>query len=570
MEVIINDYDRRRVDAAKQVADLVGATLGPLGQNVDIHHSGENPFMLRDGYRVLQEFKPKGSILSAVLVRMRQAILNNARGAGDATTSTTLMMAACYEQAIAQIEYCSKSGAPISRREVAASIRKYADLIIAELQANTTMLDIDNPVEFDLIRNAITLAGGNMPFVGEAFANLLKAVGPDGSIIPEVSPDIENITWETRPGYRLDNGLISSRLLPPGMSSVRVPDPYVVLVRNMVATQKELSPIIERWKKVCRDNQAIVPLVLICGGITADARATMIERLDDKRQLLPWYTVQCSQDATVWEDMGAIVGVTPVGEGRTQMHKDLVIGAQVPNVVLSKTECTINPYAGMLEDSGLVSRIEKMVAEGTKDEKKAAKARIARLRGLVGVIRVPAETHARMSWIAEVLDDAHKAGVSIINHGVSTGSGVSLIRAGEDMNIDPGPLPLSVAIGYSAVRQAVGSIAVKLLTNGGVPSHTAYAIVDAILLDNPPSPREKYVPSAIDLSQGSILKLLEFKDGVDHLDCFVDPFEHGILDSTQALTDAVRTAFYEAADWVETAIGIIPNAFKEAKEQEGA
>lgn len=559
MQTILTDYDRRRSEEARKIADMVAVTLGPYGHNVDVQPEKGSASMLRDGFKILQEFRPAPSVQSLVLARMREAAYRTSVTAGDSTTTTTILLAKIYEYVVSSMQEADKSTA-VSRREIARAIRVTGRHICDWLEQHS-IADIDPNTEhgFQILRRAITLAGGNSQEIGDTFASLLREVGVDGQIIQDVSPEYEGISWELRPGYRVQAGLITNHMLPKGMNRVELHEPFVMLVKSAIHNLKELKPLIKRWQEHCEEQGAVVPWLILFNAMQSDGRTTFLDRINDKGQAMPWYGVQVPGDPVVWDDLEAIMGIEAAGSGRTHMHaKQGQYTTTVPRVVLSMLETIINVEPEHLEESGLIERIEASAKDMNSEQQEAAKQRIARLQGKVGVIKVPATTTARMRWTAEVLMDAYKTGVSTLKYGVRPGGGVTLIKAGKAVDkARLSDVSYSYDIGAIAVIEAMSAITQQLLRNGGVPKTTENFIVGAF----------KDVDGAensetINLTAEVLPALLS--DDVNTIlnaKIVVDPIDSGVLDSTKALMDAVEAACEEAADWVETSIALVPDAY---------
>lgn len=556
MNVILPDYDNERLVAVETVADLVGTTAGPWGQNVDFHGK-DKPIMIRDGYQVINNFEPPDGVLLSVVIRLKQMARTVAARAGDGTTTATLIMAACFRNAIMAIAGKSGGASVYCRRYVAAGIRQAAQFAIEFLRGMARKIDYKTEEGFRSLVSVCTIAGGNDAAIGKTVAEVLREIGPDGHLSSEYGPEEKSVSWYLKPGYRLPFGLLNPVLLPHKRNSVTVQDAYAILVKEVVGRIEDLKVAIGAWREVCQDAGHLRPLVLFCAGIEGTAMGAMLQRKDSEGRELPWYVVRVNGMPEVWEELSAVTGAFAVSsrEGRSLAHFKKEKGAIVPALTLSMADTVISPLLPILEKSGLVDRLKDSLKAATADEKTAIEGRIARLEGRVAVIKAPAPTSARHSFNAEVIEDAYLAGVSAIKDGVLPGAGKALIEAKKRLFSATEIIPeSSFDAGFSAFAESLPSVSKRLLSNGAFTPSASAGVLNALI-------------------SAPIWHTLNLNDqcheaisaGHDQLPVFAehirDAQEIGVLDSVTALCAAIEAAATEAADWVETSAGVAPSSY---------
>lgn len=534
---LVTDYDKKRAIASESISDLVGSTLGPYGHNVDFHSDSQQPLMYRDGFKVLEKYKPSDGLTNAVKMRIQEAAYKTMSNAGDGTTTTTILIATLYN-AIFNSGLLSTS-----RRYVAKAIRAFGSMMVDAIRLRTIHVDPSDEKGMDMLRNAATIAGGNDKAVGEAISTLVAEIGVDGQLMVEVDPNISEIVSEVKPGYSLKSGLIATSLLPKGMAQIRLKDAWIALIKTPLNTRADLRAIISAWNAACQKQEALLPMVLFTGPVAGDARADLLHRRDKDGNVLPWYVVHVNTlDPGAWDDLSAVTGAQAVSnaDGRGVKHLKADNGAVVDNIVLSMVETTINTNPDILKESGLIERIKDSIEGLPEDQKKAGEERIARLEGRVGIIKVPAGTSARMAWLAEVMEDAYKATVAALKYGVVPGAGITFIRAAADIQASD---PL-----ISMLAKNMNCITSRLLRNGGVGQSEIDAAIKTLMGGD---------RTTLLLSDENLDHLIHGQSGM----CIYESTFIGVLDASQALTDAISAATMEVADWVETSSGVVPDSF---------
>ncbi len=542
MAKIVENYDLKRLDAAVEIASLVARTAGPYGHNVHFFN-GDSPVMYRDGFKVLQKYQSADPLTAGVKRLMEEAAFRTVSTAGDGSTTTTILLRWIYENALSAIE--QSGDAMISRRAIAAGIRMAAEDCISLLE-QSDRLDLSNPVHHKLLRDVATLAGSNDPVVGNAVADVILAIGTDGHVITEFDPKASAVSVELRPGYRFGAGVIHPSMLPVGRASVTVQDAFVAIVKDHINKNEDLIPtVIKHWKMYCDADEKMHPLVLICGGIDSDAMATMIHRRDQHGNRLPWYTIRVSGGPEAWEDLSAITGVKQISsrEGRGLQYFTAKHAAHVPSMVLSMTETIMDINEEALEASGLVGRLKEQAAADT--DPSLIEARIARLEGRVGVIKIPLTSGAQKSWASEVFEDAYLASVSAVKHGICPGGGRQLCKIAKYLESKIGIYP-SFDIGYQSVRNALDAITMTIMENGGITPEQVSDVVEMFTDTKQPWHTILFDEEALFAANAGQLTSL-FKDGR----------KTGVIDSAEAIKAAIRSASDEAANWIETSSVVV-------------
>lgn len=546
MSKIVTDYDQKRQEVATEICDLVASTAGPFGGNVIFFNQGY-PKMYRDGKKVLESYDPNDNVALGIKHLMHGAATRTVRAAGDGSTTTTILLTHIYNAAMQEI---AKSKSSVSRRAIAQQIRD-AGAAAIEALSGAERLALETERGRKLLCDVATLAGGNDPEIGKVVSDVIIAIGIDGYVVTEYSPDVHEISVDYKGGYQMPFGVISKNLLPPGRASITLSDAFVALAKDHISTNEHLLKIIATWQRYCDADNKIYPLVLLCGGIDASAQATLMHRtiqpgswkMMPQGGMAPWFCIRVST-ADAWEDIEAITGVkAPSGrEGRGIDYFTAANCTLMPSVVVGAKDSMLEINDASLEKSGIVSRLREML-EGAGDEEKAAiEARIARLEGRVGSIKIPFSSDAKKHWTAEVFEDAYLAAISAVKEGITPGAGKTFYILADHITARQ-----PSTVGSRSVRAAFESVLITILMNGGIPKVGVELAVDYYMNTCDGEFRGRVLP----LNNETLSAIRDA-----HINSVIADYkECGVIDSAAVIKAAIQSATDEAADWIET-----PNA----------
>src|SRR5271157_2727083 len=87
----INEITRKAIN---DMADLVGATLGPGGRPVILERSGLSPLITKDGVTAAKELGVENAEENVIMEAAKEICLNTAKQAGDGTTTAIVLASA--------------------------------------------------------------------------------------------------------------------------------------------------------------------------------------------------------------------------------------------------------------------------------------------------------------------------------------------------------------------------------------------------------------------------------------------------------------------------------------------
>lgn len=514
----------------QKIAQLVGSTLGPYGNNVHFYAGngpGGGPIALRDGALVLQNFSPQDDKTANVAARVRERSMRTARETGDSSTTTVLLLNKLYSEMMDR---------GLTGRANAMRLRQIATEVLAAL--DFMKIDVDT---LELLTKVTTLAAGNNKEIGEKVAGLIYQIGKSGVVTMEADDSISELQVERIEGVQLEGGAYHESMVAQKGKKVEVVNPYIFMI-DSAQDFAAIKPIMDAWIGEYRKTGR--PMVVVSRDLQGSALTTLVRRTDAAtRTLFPIYSVKVDIAAgSNVDDIAAIVGGVHFSEhnGSSVKHFradqiDKFLGS-ADKVVIDMRRAV---FFGAKDDDRVKVRENQILAlkeakEMSPDQVKLIDARLANLRSNVGKIRLPVVTQSELAYESAIVEDAYMAAQTALREGALPGCGVALIlAAGHAYDSND-----SVS---EVVLVAAKNVIETLLCNGGVSE----PIIQGAFIGST-------IHTVLDLNAETLEKLnrgeLEF----------VNPVEAGILDAYGSVASAFRNAVDEAASWLETQFVVLP------------
>ena len=168
------------ITGANVLADNVASTLGPRGRNVLLQEKGKAPFITKDGVTVAAFVSLDDPFENAGAQIIKQAAIETNNGAGDGTTTSTVLARAILTESQ---KFIASGISPIE-------LQRGIDLTVREVTKNLKEMAI--PVNsLEDIQHIATISANNDSTIGKLISMAFDRVGQDGSITIEESNSIE-------------------------------------------------------------------------------------------------------------------------------------------------------------------------------------------------------------------------------------------------------------------------------------------------------------------------------------------------------------------------------------------
>ena len=449
------------VNGIDKLANAVTSTLGPNGRNVVISKPGEYPISTKDGVTVARTISLEDPIEELGVQLVKQAAIKTAEGAGDGTTTSTLL---AQEMVKAGLTHLNNGVNAVSiKRDIDTAVKE----VVNELRRNISQ-DISSEEQLEQVA---TISANNDSEVGALIATAMKKVGREGVVHIEESKSGETYL-ETVEGMQFDRGYKSHYFVTDNNSMSCVLENPMILIADKRLTQvKDLLPILEG---VSAQNR---PLFIIAEDLEGEALATLI--VNKMRGIIKVCAVKApdfgDRRKLILEDIAILTGgqvfSTEKGMKLDKFNWDWFGEARV--ITVTKDETTIVDGRG--ESSRIEARIEELQQQiekaKTPFEQEKLQERLAKFVGGVAIIHVGGNTETEVKEKKDRVDDALQATKAAIEEGIVPGGGAALIYARE-------AITNRNSVGGKIVYKACSSPFIKILTNAGYEEMEAFGLIN--------------------------------------------------------------------------------------------
>jgi len=533
--MVFSDDARKNLQSGvNKLADAVTSTLGPNGRNVIIEQQMGNPTSTKDGVTVAKAVELEDKIENIGAQLVKQASIKTADGAGDGTTTSTLLASEIYNSGIQSI-------ADYNVTEVSRGIAKATDMVVEYLEDNSREI-----TDEDQLRQVATISANNDPEVGELIASSMDKVGREGVVTIEESRTGETYL-EVVEGMQFNRGYKSIYFVTDNNSmTATLSNPQVLIVDKKVTAAKELLPILE----ACSAQNK--PLLIIADDIDGEALSTLV--VNKMRGTLQVVAVKAPEfgdrKKAMMEDIATLTGgqvVSPEKGMRLDKFNVDWLGSS-RKVTVSKEETTIVDGKGDTE--AIEQRVEEIKSlidnSNSPFEKETLQDRLGRLIGGVAIVHVGGQSEIEMKEKKDRVEDALHATKAALEEGILPGGGVALLNAAYKLEFEGAEIAFgsdSEAQGYNILVKAISKPLQKILTNAG------------------------FVEEEVDVIADTVMTNENFWHGFNiKSDEYVDMFEEGIIDPAKVTRLALENAASVARTMLTTEC-IISNPVEQKQDQ---
>jgi chaperonin GroEL len=442
------DARKQLVSGIDKLADAVVATLGPNGRNVVIANNQGYPQSTKDGVTVAKSISLSDNVEEVGASMVKQAAIKTADGAGDGTTTSTLL---AREMVKAGLTHLNNGANAV---EIKRSIDKAVQQVVEAVRKNAE--DISSEEQLEQIA---TISANNDPEVGKLIATAMNKVGREGVVTIEESKSGETYL-ETVEGLQFDRGYKSPYFVTNNATMSAVLDkPYILIADQRFTTVKEMLPILEAVSGTGRS------LLIIAEDIDNEALATLI--VNKMRGTLAVCAVKApdfgDRRKLILDDIATLTGgeVFSKEKGMKLDKFSWDWFGEARTITVTKEQTTIVDGKG--ETGRIEARIEALQQQieqaHSPFEIEKLQERLAKFVGGVGIVHVGGNTETEMREKKDRVDDALQATKAAIEEGIIPGGGAALLYAREAIK--------GTDIGSKIVYQACGKPFTQILINAG-------------------------------------------------------------------------------------------------------
>ena len=495
---------RKLVNGIDKLSNAVTSTLGPNGRNVVISNNQGYPQSTKDGVTVAKTITLEDPIEELGAQLVKQAAIKTADGAGDGTTTSTLLAQEMVKNGLIHLN--NGVNAVKIKRDIDAAVKN----VVNELRKNISQ-DISSE---DQLKQVATISSNNDSEVGELIATAMQKVGREGVVHIEESKSGETYL-ETVEGMQFDRGYKSHYFVTDNNTmSCTLENPLVLIADKRFTSIKELLPVLEA---VSNQNK---PLFIIAEDLDGEALATLI--VNKMRGTIKVCAVKApdfgDRRKLILDDIAILTGgeVFSADKGMKLDKFNWEWFGSARLVTVTKDQTTIVDGKGQSER--IQARIEELQQQiekaKTPFEQEKLQERLAKFVGGVAIIHVGGNTETEVKEKKDRVDDALQATKAAIEEGIVPGGGAALLYARE-------AIVNRKTIGGSIVYKACSSPFMKILTNAGYEEMEAFYLINKL---------------------GTEGEFSNWKGYNLETETFVDMKEAGIIDPTKVTRNAIENA----------------------------
>lgn len=493
---------KKLVNGIDKLSNAVTSTLGPNGRNVVISNNQGYPQSTKDGVTVAKNITLEDPIEELGAQLVKQAAIKTADGAGDGTTTSTLLAQEMVKNGLTHLN--NGVNAVKIKRDIDAAVKE----VVKELRKSISQ-DISSE---DQLKQVATISSNNDPEVGELIATAMQKVGREGVVHIEESKSGETYL-ETVEGMQFDRGYKSHYFVTDNNTmTCTLENPLILIADKRFTSIKDLLPVLEAVSNQSKS------LFIIAEDVEGEALATLI--VNKMRGTIKVAAVKApdfgDRRKLLLDDIAILTGgeVFSTDKGMKLDKFDWKWFGEARLVTVTKDQTTIVDGKGQSER--IQTRIEELQQQiekaKTPFEQEKLQERLAKFVGGVAIIHVGGNTETEVKEKKDRVDDALQATKAAIEEGIVPGGGSALLYAREAItNKD--------TVGGNIVFKACASPFMKILTNAGYEEMESYQVINNLFVVR-------------DNWRGYNLETQKF----------VDMKEAGIIDPTKVTRTAIENA----------------------------
>ncbi len=406
--------DKIRSGVSK-LANAVKSTLGASGKCVIYEDSMGRPVITKDGVTVAESVVLIDPVENIGATLIKEAASNTVREAGDGTTTATVLAHSLLETVK---DAGNKAG---SIRDIKNGIESAANKVANYLDS------ISIPVEGDKISSVATISCNNDKVLGDKIGEAYTKVGKDGVVFMEESETNETYV-EFVEGTQIDSGLKSPYFMTDRDKELAVlNDPYVLIVSSPIGSIRKIQNVLEFIQKQQKPLLIVAEVeqqpfnVLLANKVKGNLKVNIIDTPGfgpTRRDFI--------------DDLAFLTGATVIDE---QLGDDLdlidpsVLGVAKKTITDNKTTI-FQTEASEEERQARIAEVKAKIKDETNGFiKKKLNQRLAMLSGIVGIIKVGADSKVELKEKKDRVEDAIYAVKAALKEGIVPGGGVALLNA---------------------------------------------------------------------------------------------------------------------------------------------
>ncbi len=523
------DLEKKVLSVMKTISDIVGSTLGPSGRAVLIERQeyGLPHMFTKDGVTVFRSLGFTDPTAHAIMEAARDASVRTASEAGDGTTTATVLAEAIVRNISA---YCN-ANPKVSPQKATRRIEQiFKETIEPAIRGFSLM-----PTK-EMLRSVAKLSANGDSELADAVMKCFDVVGDDGNIsIIELSGP-SGYQVESIKGYPLGIGYEEScgKYFPMFLNDkvnnrCHMDKPVFVLYYGTITQtqtiERLMQQVAEAWQHPERhglDKPFTYNVVLIATGFSETVLTDLSVNFQHPHTikvfplLTPKTHIQNSEMHLLY-DLAAITGAK-VFDPMSSPLENATLGDLGYGITAFEVNRYRSSILGICDESLIFARqeeIKRMDAE-SKVDKYVIDERVAKLSGGIAKLKVIGPSNGELREKRDRAEDAVFAVRGAVKHGCLPGGGWTLKTLTRVLTEKYGPDDDIIKVLSKSLLEPIS----RIFTNAGM------------------NPDEESVAFKCIGTEEGIFTVYDAWENKK-----VNAVEKGILDSTPAVLEAIRSSF---------------------------
>ncbi len=514
----------------RTISDIVGATLGPGGQPVLIERfeHGLPAMVTKDGVTVFRAIGFEDAASHCVMETARDASIRTASEAGDGTTTATVLS----EAIVRNIDSFCKRNPRVSPQKVVRHLEKtFRDCIAPAITELSRKASLETDEGRKLLHAVARVSANGDQELADAVIECFDVTGDEGNVTIIESNGPSHYEVEKIEGFAIGMGyeescakFYSKFINDIGRQLVSMEKPVFLLYHGRITEIQTLVPLMERVGHEWNMSKFKTPhnVVVVATGFSESVLANLAANFarPDTINVFPLLVPMSSQangQMQFLQDVAAVTGATILDPLNAPIE-NADIDVLGPGVDLFESSRFRSSIIGQADEGLVLARIEEiaLALQSPESELDAIilRERKAKIAGGIAKLKVIGASNGELKEKRDRAEDAVCAVRGAIKHGCLPGGAWTLLKLCNVMPHDP--------IIDNVLRTAFIEPFNRLLQNCGITDAAeAQAVLGPIL-------------EGIRDGKTVVYDFLEQTHG--------DAFETGILDSTPAVREAIRTS----------------------------
>lgn len=415
-------------------ANAVGGTMGPKGKNVFLDDAVQ-PKVTNDGATIANKVHLTDPEENAGAYIIRNVASQQNDDCGDGTTTVSVLT-----QAI--IHECLKR--PENSMQVRESLKQAGDKVLKTLSKKSI------PIKDGDIEN-VALISAEDKQLAKLITEIVNKLGKKAVINVEDSKTFET-TYDIVDGYEHTAGFMSPHFINDKKTNRAVYENVPVLVTDKKISNLQDIAVFQKHLQLQHQSACVI----------------LCEEIDDS--MLGMYVVNKNMgifnaliiraNGPVLQDLANVVGATPVSDstGVTFQNFEYHHFGQAKKIV-----CDSNKTIFLGMGDGAKEWADKLESQADNEPNmfvaKTIRARVAKLRGGVAVLKIGSPTDQERGYLKDKAEDAVKATIAALEEGVVEGGGMTLWRLAQELN--------PKTIGEEVLKRAMVAPLKRIIENAG-------------------------------------------------------------------------------------------------------